>query len=583
MNKYYSYPDIDIWQNERWQERLGCADVLVQWMETNGKLAESGFVPPACEDPFKHPNYRSKTGGIDLPEVEKYWADKGIRFNSLEQGCQYWISMVPEKAFANRHKKLPVLVSFHYEDVSDPWYTMRTMSYYRNYNEMLAETQDFIIIYVINDKPDEDRIYINLMQEATILYPADLEHVYLDVKPIQEAGLKLSEVPDFIYKDKEGNVIADSDGAVETFGSLNIPVIDISGRWGNADSLARGLVMTYRMNEGSFNREWFVRSAAGKRTVEGLLMENRFRSTNDPGFLEYWDAMGLLFEQAETDGERWLSFVPKQAMEEPNKKLPVVLIMQEVYHGNEHLAIASLSYLYEYLNIAAQGGCILIFFALEDWDSNDLFIDILNEAEKKYPIDRQRVYMTGHSHDGCFTFEFARRHPDVIAAVATLGNDGILVTPEVWGEPVLSVSEDRLQSMAKLDMPLINVNGATENDAVAPDDPDEFEEWAKFWQRRLVASRCPVKSVEEIKAARSSNNKAERVLGFPADYAETIWADGAEHYVADVTNVDGRNHLRIVSSENMPHTVTPFMVDISWNFLRRFARNLETGEVIELL
>lgn len=37
MNKYYSYPDIDIWDNNRWQGRLGCADVLVQWIESNGK------------------------------------------------------------------------------------------------------------------------------------------------------------------------------------------------------------------------------------------------------------------------------------------------------------------------------------------------------------------------------------------------------------------------------------------------------------------------------------------------------------------------------------------------------------------
>lgn len=291
----------------------------------------------------------------------------------------------------------------------------------------------------------------------------------------------------------------------------------------------------------------------------------------------------LTFTITETMGERWFAFVPKQAMEEPEKKLPVTLIIQEVYDGNKHLAVTSLSYFYEYLNIAAQGECILLFFALEDWDSNDLFIDILNEAREQYPIDMQRIYVTGHSHDGCFSFEFARRHPEVIAAVATLGNQGILLTPEAWGEPILSVSEERMNSMARIDMPLINVNGATENHALAPDDPEEFEKWAGFWQRRLIASRCPMKSFEEIRAARSSKNKAERILGFPADHAETVWADGAEHYIADVTNVEGKNHLRIVSSENMPHTVTPFMIDVSWNYLRRFARNLETLEVIELL
>lgn len=582
MNKYYSYPDIDIWQNNRWQNKLGCADTLIQWIEAHNQLTKTNFVPPSCDDPHKHPHYREKTHGIDLPEVIQHWAEKGLRYTSLEQGRQDWISMVPEKALLNRSRKLPLLVSFFCEDTQDPWYTMKTMAYYQKYNDMLAKSQDFIIIYVIGSRIDTDRIYINLMQEACILYPVDLDCIYLDLSPVAAAGVKLKDIPDFIYIDKKGNKIEDPDSCIERFGTLNLPVIDISGRWGDADSLSRGLVMTYRMNEGRFNREWFLHSGVARRSTEGLLMENHFTSVDNEGFAEYWDNMGLLFEQKETNGERWLAFVPKQAVEEPEKKLPTVMLMQEVYHGNEHLAVTSLSYFYEYMHIAAQGECILLFFAMEDWDSNDLFVTILHQAESKYPIDSTRVYITGHSHDGCFTFEFARRHPDIIAAAATLGNAGILQPPEVTGDKFLSVGDDRLETMSKIDMPMIVANAMSEGHVTAPDNPEEFAAWAKFWQRRLIASRCPMKTPEEIRAARYSKNKAERILGFPADHAETIWADGAEHYVADVTNIDGNNHLRVVTSENMPHTVTPFMIDITWNFLRKFSRNQETGEIIEL-
>jgi len=38
----------------------------------------------------------------------------------------------------------------------------------------------------------------------------------------------------------------------------------------------------------------------------------------------------------------------------------------------------------------------------------------------------------------------------------------------------------------------------------------------------------------------------------------------------------------MVALGNMPHTPTPTMSQLSWAFMRQFARNLETGEIIEL-
>jgi len=37
----------------------------------------------------------------------------------------------------------------------------------------------------------------------------------------------------------------------------------------------------------------------------------------------------------------------------------------------------------------------------------------------------------------------------------------------------------------------------------------------------------------------------------------------------------------VVAIENLPHTTSSLMHIVSWSFLRRFARDLETGAVIE--
>ena len=98
--------------------------------------------------------------------------------------------------------------------------------------------------------------------------------------------------------------------------------------------------------------------------------------------------------------------------------------------------------------------------------------------------------------------------------------------------------------------------------------------------KRLYGMRCPIPPDEEIYAA--GRNKAERMLGFPCDRTDIFYAEGSECYFGDVKNVDGRYHFRTVAMENIPHTTVRMMHVIAWSFLRRFARNLETGEVIEL-
>jgi hypothetical protein len=86
----------------------------------------------------------------------------------------------------------------------------------------------------------------------------------------------------------------------------------------------------------------------------------------------------------------------------------------------------------------------------------------------------------------------------------------------------------------------------------------------------------------EIAATKNSTDYVERLLGIPADKTEVLFLEGSENCIADIKNVDGKYHLRILALGNMPHTVTPAMSDLSWSFVRHFARYQETGACIEL-
>lgn len=578
MNRNFAYEKQYLWYNDAWQNKDGMVDPLFQWLGSHDSICPAPAYDRPQGDPKQLPCYRAKTNAVDLPEVVAAWQARGIRYTSLEQGCKHWISMLPEHAMEGTGKKLNALVVLHQEDCRDPWWAMDTMAKHQAYNELAARRQDTVVIYLIAKGPDSDRIFGNIMQEAFCLYPVDLDKVYLDVSLVKRLGARLADIPGFRWQDAQGRCV-DPDGQVETL--EGIPVLNISGRWGTKDSLTRGLVMNQAMNRGRFDTQWLVQSVGGQRMAEGIALEYDYQTIYDPGYREYWAAQGLQLDIHETAGRRWLVYAPKQQLE-TGERLPLVLAMQEVYRGNEHLAVTAASYFYEYTQLAAQGECILLFFALEDPDSNDLLEVIAKEAMERYPVDATRVYVTGHSHDGWFARHFAYRHPRMIAALATMGNHVGLADAAVVGNPIMGVSDAEIQHYSQYDMPTININGGAEGFSEYPATEQAQQFWAESWQRRLKASRCPVPTVEEILAARNSDNLAIRTLGVPGDRGLDCWFDGVEHYMVDVRNVDGKYHLRVASSQNMPHTVTPCMVDLSWSYIRSFARDLQTGEVIDL-
>ncbi len=580
MNKYYSYPNIELWQTEYWKDRVAPLGHLIRHMQENAKVQPSDYEPTYAYsgDLHQHPLYRHKTHGIDDPGIVAELNAAGLHYLCTGQGGtgdipeHCWICLCPQKAI-DEWKKLPVYMYFGCEDEKDPRWTMRALKRHWDKVEMLKRSMDFILVILVDQFPCYDMIYFNIIQEFSILFPCDIPHMYMDVSAQLEEG-PLSSVPGLAFKDEAGNPV-DPDSLIEYFGDLKLPVLNIRGRWGNCDSLGRGLVMTYGMNEGRFDREWFVHSEVGKHMVDGLMLEYKYDTVNDPAFQEEMRKKGLIYAIRFNElGERYIIACPRQQYEE-RTKLPVVLVLQEVYEGNEHLAVTAHSYLGEWLDIAAQGECALVFFVLEDVVSNDRAIDIVKNNAEEFCFDLSRVYLTGHSHDGYFSFAMADRNPDFPAAVALLGfsyvSGGMNARPDYTKD----------YNIANYDVPTVCITGLCES-GFPKNEEDKRNRWVPQWQQMMRNYRLPVKSEEEILAAFDSEDYTQRTTCVAADEFRTLWADGIEHYICDFVNVDGKKHVRLIRQQNMPHTVTAKMCTLSWDFLRRFRRDPQTHKIEEL-
>lgn len=333
-----------------------------------------------------------------------------------------------------------------------------------------------------------------------------------------------------------------------------------------------------------FDREKLKHTQTGRKlmTAASLL---RYDTPDAPELVKYWENFGLKSESHCTKNERWLSFVPKSAGQDKNERLPVILCFH-ICSGR--MGVVMEMFYHELLMIAAQGDAIVLAYSSESEEGNELFTEILKEAKAKWPVDGSRVYTIGHSHYGRFALKYACRHPE-IAGVMQSGSY-IMLCP-LRGETYPEVIEH--------DVPVIHATGLTEHNCPFPIcgdaagtghipqwliDRGEFP-WDKehrilAWKRRQRYMNLPVSTDSEIEIA-MKNDRASAVMGLKADRTEIIYADGFEYYIADFINNNGDQHFRAVGVENQPHILFPYTIDLSWSYIRRFARDQKTFKVIE--
>lgn len=352
----------------------------------------------------------------------------------------------------------------------------------------------------------------------------------------------------------------------------NYPHMD---KWGAAD---------YLSGNDCFDLNAMKHSEAGKYLMEARSLMTRFSDVDDPALLKLWENMGIRCEIRSTNGKTWLAFVPMEAYEETNQKYPVMLIFRPV-------GLLAEAFYANMIEMAAQGEFLALIYCDEDPDANDVFFDMLQEALRDFPTDPSRVYTTGHSHYGELAMEFTRRFKEHVAGIAQQGDAAGII------QGFYGMTKEKAELMHSYDMPLINVAGTTEFNGIfplnqeAPGIPEDSHVWRskfptsvedrlKTWKERLYCMRCPIPSDEALR--RIGKTKAEQELGFPADHTDILYAEGSECYIGDIKNLDGNWHFRTVAMQNIPHTTCRTMHVLSWSFLRRFARDLENGKVIEL-
>ena len=554
MNKNYDYPEITLWQPETWAH----SDAAIHPLVAEELKILSETVRPVYKagkyDGRRDGVYNPKSNMRILPDVTQIWESRGASVHLASMGFVAWIAVIPR----DHTPDTPVLLRFHVADLKDELWAMDTLDYYSADTDR-ALADGYAMLYLVYGSAMPAGIYMDIILELSALWQLKLREFFLDIRPLKDAGRELP--PDFEEEDFHG-----------------VSAVRITDRW-MACTAHQFICSQLNRHNPEFDLERLIHSTLGRKIAESMRWERDYRRWDDPCLLEEFSRRALELEGHFTAGERWLTVRPAETEE----KLPLLICMKEVRPVGEFMAVTALQFYHDQIEIAANGECMLLFFAMESPDDNELLCDILKEAETLYPIDSERIYLTGQSHNGYFALEFARRHPELITAVATLNDRHGIGSPNYTLDSI-PVTDEMIADYAKHDLPLINICGAIEN--VFPHTEkgtQAYENAIDAFHRRLRAFRCPDKSDERIMAALESADRAERINGIPGDRNETVYSMGFEAYISDIQNVDGNWHLRFVTLENLPHMISPQMAELSWSFLRRFARDGKTGEIREVL
>jgi hypothetical protein len=581
-NTYYTYPGFELWDPARWAANKPKTAPITSWIETHEKGTHGEYV---VKDRYKgitnfvgNPDYTWKTENITDPDITAPLIHEGLRVD-IREGGGFSIFIAPERILGDKSRKVSIVIVPHVVDKKDVFWAMNTLVHFRKYNELCAQRGDFIIVYFVIDKSEAGHSSpFGILDQATDLYHGDYKRIYLDMSVFAENGAKVADVPGLDWSDDDGTR-RDLDIQIEHLGF--IPVLNVAGKWNGKPSAGIGIAMP--RPDLRYDPQRILHGRLGEHWMNGISFLYQHGKNDDPSIKAHFDQLGIECSQHDYDGERWIIFSPRQAVEQA-KKLPLVLILSEVYPYDEYsISTAYADYL-DYFKLAAEGDLNILLYAHESPETMDPAYGIIKEAEKTYPIDPSRIYVTGHSHNGHLAREFAYRHPDMVAAVAPLGNSSGLAAPAYSHEAVVA-DDQRIEEWSKIDMPIITIGAASEvtSPHTMPSSIlNDYNLFIEAWQRRLKASRCPVKTRDEIMAAEHSPDYVTSLFGLPNDGSSLQVLDGVEHYIIDVKNVQGRDHLRIVGIENMVHTTEPTMPMVAWTFMRRFARDQTTGKVIEL-
>lgn len=291
----------------------------------------------------------------------------------------------------------------------------------------------------------------------------------------------------------------------------------------------------------------------------------------------------VVVEDLDGDGidSLWYEYIPEEAMDAKDGTIPVVILL----HGNTNDPRTQ----YDtsgWANVASEEGIILIcpewqghtfqgytYDPMTDDDNqtpdSDL-ITMLKMIEEKYPqIDQSRIYVSGLSRGSGNTTNLGLSNPKYFAAGA--GHSGPFGASDINNE-MAAANKDQY------DMPIIFFTGDGDEYCKGAFDTTELNGGLQVARAYQLMNDMEVTQVEDVLESDTY------LYGVPWTTRYTIEPNAENIAKVDVGMIENDKGVEISMARIYGWGHWNYAPDAEWmwNFMSRYARDLETGESIRL-
>ena len=363
----------------------------------------------------------------------------------------------------------------------------------------------------------------------------------------------------------------------------------------------------------------------GRRFAAHKVQGSKFQA--DPmcaEVLDYYHRLGLKKEMYETEDfyTRWTIITPEKP--EEGKKYPLVIFAHGAFgplEGSEFCGFAEFQ--------AEEG-----FMAVYPQNTNAEFIaHIIDEVEKRYPLDTERVYMGGYSAGGSKTIEAFVKIPERLAACGPCAGSFTDWSEDITKPaprdipyvPTIRVDSEfdpsrfiplnrwvkRITMLDWFGLPRPKSNKPMPKGWDPDKDPTfgmvpdgkggfvsskikpgpvilppqgiSFDEWRVCqFNYRLDSLHC--KKMDLARCMSFAVHPEDRIHHLFGAYGEEEHVEEhycVKHYVMNYFNDEGINAMRFIAIENAPHNPTPALPRLLWDYFKKFRRDSKTGKIVQ--